>query len=261
MSRHPAFPLLVLMTVTACSATDSTTLGATCAGPKTYAVGSTLNGTTVGANCRKPGGSNDGPTGELYNMTLTQQSNFFLTLEATGYPGFVGLYTSSGDVIDEEGISNTQLKAFLPAGTYQVYVGDTKGAGGAFTLTSPSTSLDGCTTINGGGVNLGHIVKGASFSGTVVATDCGNTLAKIDIYEIRVKAGEVLNLSITVDRLSGLSVVNAGGAVVASRELTAAGSWTTAVTATTAGSYLIRIESRTANGSSNLPVAYSVVLN
>ena len=235
-----------------------------CTAPKSYAAGSTITGTTIGAICKSP----DGRLGELYNMTLTQQSNVFLTLATTGFPGFIGLYTASGDVIDEEGTPDTKIKAFLPAGTYQVFVNDSRSGGGAFTLTSPSVSLEGCTAtngagvnLNGGGINLGHTVKGASFGGTVVATDCGNALSKTDIYEIGLKAGEVLNLSITVDRLSGLSVTQPGQAIVARQELAAAGTWTTTVTATTAGRYQIHIESRTANGSSNLPLAYSVVLN
>lgn len=257
MTRQPTLAILVLLLLLpACSASDSTSQGGTCAGPKTYAAGSTVTGTTIGASCKSP----DGSQGELYTMTLTQQSNMLLTVAASGFPGFIGLYTSAGDVIELNN-SDLKVKAFLPAGTYQVFVNSTSSAGGTFTLTSPVTSLDGCSSTTGGGPDLGHTVKGASFSGTVVATDCGNALSKTDIYEVALKAGAVLNVSITVDRVSGLSVTNPSGATVASQNMTAAGTFITAVTATTAGRYLLHIESRTVNGSSNLPLAYSVVLN
>ena len=249
--------MLIPLIVTACSASDPTSQGASCTGPKTYAPGSTVTGATAGGNCMGP----DGSLGQLYSMTVAQQTNIQLTLAATGFPGYLGLYTSSGDVITA---NNTDLKfkAFVPPGTYQIFVNSVTGQDGTFTLTSPSVGLDGCSNSAGNTApaDLGFTVIGASLDGTVTALDCGNSLSKTDIYALRLKAGAVLTVSITVDRVSGLSVNMGKGPVLASKEMPAGGTWTSTVTAPATGEYLVHVESRTVNGSSNLPVVYSVLL-
>lgn len=243
-------PLLALVVTAACPVDVKS--GGSCSGPKTYVAGSTITGATGNDNCRGPDGSN----GQLYNMTLSQQTNVQLTLSANGFPGFLGLYTASGQPIAQRNTA-TSVKAFLPAGSYQVFVSSMTDADGTFTLASPNTEISGCTgTLVDGGVTT----KGAVISGTLNAADCGNSLSKGDSYDLYLGAGQAVAIGITVDRLSGLFVMGNGG-VLANREMTAAGSWSTTVTATTAGYYGVRIESRTANGSANLPVTYSITLN
>lgn len=245
-------PLLALTVVAGCP-TDlklgSDAGSGACTGPMSYTAGSTATGTTGVNSCRGPDGSN----GQLYAMTLAQQTNLQFTLTANGFPGFLGIYTGSGVRIAERNASPPMAKVFLPAGSYQVFVGSMSNADGTYSLASVNTEVSDCTT-------GGATTKGATIAGTLTASDCGNSLSRGDSYEFYLSAGQSASVSFTVDRVSGMFVMGNGG-VLANKEVTAAGTWSTTVTATTAGYYGLRVESRTVNGSANLPVTYSISIN
>jgi hypothetical protein len=243
-------PVLFLLSLASCSKiADLVGAGGTCNGPQPYTAGSTVTGVTNNVTCKGP----DGTNGQVYSMTLSQQSNMALTLTASGFPGHLGLYTAANDLVAQT--NDGSLRAFLPAGAYTVFVSSTSGKDGSYTLTSPAAELANCTTP--GGITA----KGASISGTLTATDCGNSLSKYDHYDIQLKAGTTLNVTFTVDRVAGLFVVGPTSQLAA-REMAGAGTWTTSVTVPATGFYGVRVESRTTgNGASNLPLAYTISLN
>jgi hypothetical protein len=221
-----------------------------CPGPRTYAAGSTLSGATDSKSCKGP----DGSAGQLYSMTLSQQTNLDVSVAASGFSPFLGAYSAAGETIGENN-TDAKLKLFLPAGSYQVFVSSINGKDGSFTLASAPTEL------TGGTVCAGLTTRGASISGALTSADCGGTLSKFDAYDIRLGAGASLTVSFAVDRPAGLFVTNATGGTMASREMTTGGTWNTTITAATAGWYGVRLESRTINGASSLPVSYSVSLH
>jgi hypothetical protein len=248
-------PLLSLPLVASCHAGDNLT--SSCSGPSAYTAGATVNGTMGVNDCKGP----DGSSGQLYTMTLGQQSNLALTVAATDFPPFLGLYTSGGKVIATNN-TDTKIKVFLPAGSYQVFVASNSGKGGSFALSSPVAALAGCSSSTGSlfAVDIGITMKGASFSGSITSTDCGAANAKTHLYEMHLATNDTVGTSITVDHPAGLYLVNSTGLLTSSKEMSAAGTWTSTVPASVDGWYTLRIESRTVNGSSNLPLGYTIAL-
>lgn len=246
-----AAPLLLLLSLTSCSKIADLVGAGTgnCSGPQPYTAGSTVTGTTGSNLCKGPDGSN----GQLYSMTLSQPSAMDLTVTASGFPPHLALYTAANDLIAQT--NDARLKFFLPAGAYTVFVSSLSNKDGSFTLTSPATELANCATTSG------ITTKGASISGTLTATDCGNSFSKVDHYDLQLKAGTTLSVTFTVDRLAGLLVLSPTGPL-ATKEMAGAGTWTTSVSIPSTGYYGVQVESRTTgNGASNLPVSYTITLN
>lgn len=243
--------LLLAPALSACPLADSLTgSGGSCTGPESYAAGTTLTGATGSNMCKGP----DGSRGRLYTMVLTQQTNLAITVTPSGFPAHLGLYTAANDIVNQT--NDGKMFAFLPAGSYQVFVGSLSNADGSFTLSSAPTSLSNCNTTIGG-----FTTRGAVISGVLDTSDCGNTLAKGEGYAVYVKEGTSLAVTFTSDRVAGFFAVNQAGSTLASKEQPAAGSWSTNITATTAGYYGFRLESRTTSTGNNLPVNYTISIN
>jgi len=255
-----AVPFCALTLLSGCAATDRI-LGrganSGCDGPTSYQAGSTASGTMGVHNCS---GAHGG-SGQVYTMALSQQSNMQLTVTTTAFTPFLGVYTAAGKVVAED-LTGTPLKVFLPAGTYQVFVGKAAGSDGAFTLTSPAAALGGCASPAGtrSDADLGFTTRGAAFSGTVTDRDCGALNAKTQVYVVRLATGDTLNASVTVDRMAGLYLVNSTGVTVAHKELPGPDTWAAAYVATADGDYTVHLESRSDSASSNLPLGYTLVL-
>jgi len=243
-------PVLFLLSLASCSKiADLVGAGGTCNGPQPYTAGSTATGTTNNSTCKGP----DGTNGQVYSMTLAQPSGMDLTLAASGFPGHLGLYTAANDLVAQT--NDGKLRVFLPAGAYTVFVSSTSNKDGSYTLTSPATDLANCNS------PFALTARGAVISGTVTATDCGNSFSRVDHFDLQLKAGTTLTVTFTVDRVAGLLVQAATG-LLASKEMSGAGTWTTSVTIPTTGYYGVQVESRTTgNGASNLPLAYTISLN
>jgi hypothetical protein len=255
-----ALPALALAALVGCSG-GSSSGGET---PTGSAQPYTPNATVTGNLATNPARGPNGGVGQLYTLTLTQQTNLQFTLTASGFPPFLGLYTGSGQAIVERANTDTSFKAFLPAGTFQVFVDSMNDASGTFTLTSAPTQTGGCLVAGGTQSPLDnyHTVKGATLAGTITTNNCGDSLAKIHNYELPLTAGAQITLAFTVDKMSGVAIrSSSGGTPLASREMPGAGSSTLSATVPTSGYYTVSIESRTAGGVSSLPVAYTVTIN
>lgn len=241
--------------VAACSKIDTLFSAAKCDGPTAYVAGSTVSG-ALGSACKGP----TGRTGELYTMTLTQPTGLQPTVTTTSFNPLIGLYTASGKTVVEY-IAGSSFKAFLPAGTYQLLVARTSTTDGAFTLATPAVALGSkCSNATGsiGDTDMGITTRGATIAGSVTATDCGAANAKFHWYRMRVATGDTVSSTITVDRTAGLSLADPTGTMVASKELSAAGTWSNTYVATADGWCILKVESRTANNSANLPLAYQI---
>jgi hypothetical protein len=251
----------VLVVLAACSKIDSVfgnSSSSSCSGATTYTVGSTVAGTVGVHDCRGPNGF----SGQLYTLTTSAQTNIKVTVVPTAFAPTVSMFTGTNTTVGESSYDGT-LRAFLPAGSYQIFVYSVTGQGGAYTLTSPTTTLGGgCLSSNGSltDSDIGYTLKGAAFSGQIIATDCGAINAKLHWYRIRLAGTDTLNTTVTVDKPAGLYLVNTTGAVVATKELTAPGTWTNTYAATADGTYTLRIESRASGSVSNLPLNYTVAL-
>lgn len=223
-----------------------------------YTAGSAVTESLSTNTARGP----NGQVGRLYTLTLTQQTNLLFTLTANGFPPFLGLYTATGQAIVERANTDTSFKAFLPAGTFQVFVDSMNDATGTFTLTSAPTQPNSCMYPGSTYSPLSnyHTVKGATLVGTVTTSDCGDSLARTHIYELPLTAGTQLNVSFTVDKFCGLAI--RGGptnTVLASREMAGAGTGTLTATIPSSAYWIVSIESRTnGSGVSSLPVAYTI---
>ncbi len=252
--------LLAVSLLGGCSVVDKITGNSsdTCKGASAYTAGATMAGTLGAGNCKGPTGT----AGQLYSMTLSQQANLQLTVTTTAFTPFVGLYTSAGKIVAEN-LTGSPLKAFLPAGSYQVLVTRTSDKDGAFTLTSPTSALGGCASSIGSisESEIGVTIRGASFGGTVTATDCGAANAKMHWYRVQLATGDTISTALTVDRVAGLYLVNSTGTTIASKEMTGAGSWSHTYVATADGYFSVHIESRAVNGVNSLPLNYTVAVH
>jgi len=249
----PVFSLVLLASCGGGSGSSSETPNGSA---QPYTVGSTVTESLGSNTARGPNGS----VGRLYTLTLTQQTNLLFTLTANGFPPFLGLYTGSGQAIVERANTDTSFKAFLPAGTFQLFVDSMNDANGTFTLTSAPTQPSGCMYPGSSYSPLSnyHTVKGATLVGTITTSDCGGEGARTHIYELPLTSGTQLSVSFTVDKFCGLAIRGAGG-TLASREMAGAGSGTLTATIPSSGYYTVHIESRTnGNGVSSLPVAYTI---
>ena len=249
-----------LVALAACSKIDSVfgNSSSSSCGATVYTLGSTATGTMGVHDCKGPNGF----SGQLYSLTASAQTNIKVTVVPTGFAPTVSVFTGTNKIVGESSYNGT-LRAFLPAGSYQLFVYSLTGQGGAYTLNTPATTLGGgCLTSDGSltDSDIGYTIKGAAITGQIVATDCGAVNAKMHWYRIRLAGTDTLNTTVTVDKPAGLYLVNTTGAVVATKELSAPGTWTNTYAATADGTYTLRIESRAAGSISNLPLNYTVAL-
>lgn len=251
---------LTMVLVTACSKLDGIFGHAssdTCSAAS-YTVGSSATGTLGVNDCVGPNGF----SGQLYSFTATTQANIKLSVATTAFVPTVSVFTAANKIVGEASTDGT-LRTFLPAGSYKLLVYNLAGKGGSYTLTSANTSLGGgCISANGTltDADMGYTLKGVSLSGQITSTDCGALNAKMHWYRVRLASTDTLNTTVTVDKPAGLYFQNTSGAVVASKEFTAAGTWTYTYPATADGSYTLRIESRASGTASNLPLNYTIAL-
>jgi hypothetical protein len=208
-------------------------------------------------NCKGP----TGDEGHLYAFTVTSQTNIKVTVATSAFTPALSLYTSDNKAIGATTLDGT-LRAFLPAGSYKIFFTSYGGESGAYTLTTPTTVLGGCTNANGTitDADVGFAMKGAMFTGQITASDCGAANAKTHWYRVGLADGDTLTTNVTVDKPAGLYFLDASGGVITTKELPAAGSWSYVYPAAGDGTTTLRIESRASGAVSNLPLNYSVTL-
>lgn len=257
MSRRISIvSLLALAVVAGCS--NITGSDSSCSGAVAYTAGSTVNATLGDKNCSGP----DGGSGHVYTLTLAQQTNMKVNVASTAFTPLIGIYTSADKVIAQD-LTSGFINMFLPAGSYKVFVSRSTKNDGAYTLTTPTVALGGCSTTTGSLqiTDMGFTIKGADINGSVKTGDCGASNAKMHWYRIRASSADTLNTSVTVDKNAGIYLVSANGDVVASKEMAAAGTWTNKYITTTDGFLTLRVESRAVGTSTNLPLGYNIKIN
>jgi len=220
-----------------------------CQGPQSYAVGATVASKLGNNECGGPGDI----SGHLYAVTLTQQSNFLVSMTPSGFKGALGIWTSDKRSIFETNGSGAQsAKVFLPAGLYTIAVGRQGLDGGNYTLTTAPTSVDGTPS-----PPYVWTVRGAVIVGTVTSSDgAGNVGAKWDGYELVLQAGESVTVTATMDQAGTFSFAPNPGTEV-SKVVPRGGSGTITYTAPTSGNYILRVFGQ----SPALPNNYTVSIN
>jgi len=232
--------------------------GNACGSGTTYTAGSSVSATKGVNDCKGPSGLD----GQLYSMTVGQQTNIRVTVATSAFTPLVEVFTANNTLFGET-LSGGVLSAFLPAGSYRIFVSSTAGPGGAFTLTTPTTTLGGgCLSASGNVADgdMGYTLKGASFGGQIIATDCGALNAKMHWYRVRLSGTDTLVSTVTVDKPAGVYLINSAGTVITTKELPDAGTWSYTYPSTADGVYSLRIESRAVGTVSNLPLNYTVAL-
>ena len=162
-----------------------------CQGPQAYTVGATVTSKLGNNECGGPGDID----GHLYAVTLTQQTNFLVTMTPSGFKGALGIWTADGRRVFETNGSGVQsAKVFLPAGQYTIAAGRNALDGGSYTLTSAPTSVDGTPT-----PPYVWTVRGAVIVGTVTSSDgAGNLGSRFDGYDLVMQAGESITVTATI---------------------------------------------------------------
>ena len=248
-------PMLVPLSFAAagCGAVDALTGNDPCKGPAPLVPGSSVSGVTSQGdnNCVSP----DGTRQQLFTMTLSQPTNVDFQLTANGFPPHLGIYATGKQEIM---LTNQppRMMAFLPAGTFTVVVGSTSGRDGTYVLaTSPAADHKGCVVREAG------TMVGAVLTGSVTADDCID-VPRHDAYFLLMPTAGTLTISGTVGARAGILLVGLGTTgVIASREMSAPGAFTLTVPSLAAGHYGIRIEARTVNNVTTLPIPYSLTIN
>lgn len=200
-----------------------------------------------------------GGSGQVYDLSLPQQTNLMVSITASGFQPYVGVFTSSKRLVAETAATG-RLKVFLPAGSFLVSAASANGPTGTYTLTTTPTELTGCTNPGTGipsDADVGFTMKGATITGSLTEADCGGgNFPRFEVYAVHLVSGATLNVSVTVDRGVGILLLSPTG-ILASQAMDGAGTWTTSVTAISEGYFGVRLESNVGG----LPVGYTIVLN
>ncbi len=226
-----------------CPGSDSAT-GANCVPQATLSPGTIVNGATGPGNCRIP----DGSAGQSYPLTIPSQSNVAVKVVPTGFPAHVAVYTATDKLVGES--NNGVVPAFLPTGSYKVFVSSNTNADGPFTLSLLPTALNNCAYPGG------YTVRGAQITGKVESADCFDATS-YDKYEFKLDAGTAFSVSVNSDQPIGIWIFGTTGPI-GNTVLNAAGSWTWSGTAAATGYYGVRVESY---NKTVFPATYTITLN
>ncbi len=239
MSVRLSFVVGVLF-VAGCGAdTTAAAPPGTCAGAQTLSVGAGATGAIGTDDCKGP----TGDFGDLYQFTLSSQTNIELSVAPSGFDAGIILYSGSALdaangklVFDLSGSGTIGRNAYLPAGSYFLVVRSNDNKTGSYKVASQLANADGC------GTYLNWTLPGANFSGFITATDCaGNGVAKQDIFEFGMKAGQSVTVTATYTRNGDvlLRTGTAGSADLVRKTLAAGGSTSFSFTAPTTDNYRV----------------------
>lgn len=203
-------PLLALVSLLACGA-DALVSTGTCNGAQTLAVGGSATGALGVDDCKSP----EGESADLYQITLSAQTNFQMTLTPSGFEPWMMMYSGTATstnpplVLDMDGSSPLVAKAFLPAGTYTLAVGTANNKPGSYTLQTE-------TTVNTGCVINSWTVVGITLNGTVTPTDCaGAADSRHDLYAFVGKKGQGITVTATMNKPGDVNLAQRTGGDVA----------------------------------------------
>jgi hypothetical protein len=206
-------------------------------------VGATVSSKLGNNECGGPGDID----GHLYAVTLTQQTNFLVTMTPSGFKGALGVWAADGRrVFATNGSAVQSAKVFLPAGQYTIAAGRQGLDGGNYTLTTAPTSLDGSTSPI---PVYTWTLRGAVLAGTVAPP-------KWDGYELAMRAGESITVTATMDQGGTINAAPNPGTGV-EKTVPKGGSATITFTAPAAGNCIVRVFGQ----SPGQPSKYTVSIN
>ena len=236
--RKQLVPLL-LLTIN-CSAGGTEPTGA-CAGPQNYSIGSTASGAIGVDDCKGAAGN----FGDIYQMTLTAQSRFSVTVTPSGFNAgvslFAGLPSAAANatlVYEEVGSGPVGANAFLPPGSYFLFVESNNGKTGNYKLESQTAAAEGC------GAYANWTYPGVELAGVVTTNDCaGNEPARQDIYELWLKKGQSVSVSATLNKIGAVlwRTGSASSANLITKNLNSGGSTAFTFTAPSDDAYRLHV--------------------
>ena len=210
--------------------------------PCTIALAHTLGGSSQGTlgsgDCRFA----DGTYVDFYRTSLTGGTYVFDQAAST-FDTYFFMLTEAGPPVgvnDDDGGTNSRLKAIVPAGSYILaassYAPFQSGVTGAYTVSSASTTAEvtNCEDV--------FVMKVISTPQSLQTTDCPSG-GYSDEYYIFVDTGQSLTITMTSSVLNSfLTVLSQGGTPLASNDNRGDGSNDAQVvfTATAANFYIIR---------------------
>lgn len=252
--RHLALFAAALSSVAvACASADGTGPGENCVGPVLYTVGVGVDGSISDTDCTGP----DKERLDVYQISLTGQTNFMLKMTSSGFTGGMGMFTSVTSRLSEpeifgvDGSGTIGGRVFLPAGTYYLAVGSESGRGN-YVLESSLAASNDCSVEN-------WTAAGMSINGVLTSTDCaGNPGVHQDIYFLRMVSGRSYTVTATLQKPGNLLLRPAGASNTDLRSQGTAsasgGTLTFSYTPTTTGDYRVHVLSDFPSG----PVGYTL---
>lgn len=206
--------LVALAALAACETPAE--LAGSCLGAQSFRPDTSLTNVAFTDDCELPGNI----TGDVYQFTVSAQTNIRLSQVTSGFEGELALFKGSFNdptgarlVFEVVGNDTIAAKAFLPAGTYFVVAGSGESAGGTYTLTSAPTTASPCSD-----TEFNWTVRGADLTGTIDGNDCPGAVATVrqDAYSLWLQAGESIAVTTTFTKNGNLLWRRSGNAAGAS---------------------------------------------
>lgn len=213
---------------------------AACKNAMSYTIGASVSGEIDDKDCR----DSQGRVADYYQFTLSSQTNFQLTMQASGFDAELGLYAGQASsaqgklVFEVVGSGTVGATAFLPPGSYYIMAGTATNQGGGYTLNSPAPAATGCSPY------FYYTLPGATIAGSVTANDCaGAGTARQDAIGLWMASGQTVNVSATLDKVGAVlwRVGDGNTASLVTRNLTQAGTVQFSFTAPRADAYRVHL--------------------
>jgi hypothetical protein len=173
----------------------------TCQGPQVFGPANATTNVAYTDDCDGP----DSVLGDVYVITLLEQTNFSVMMDADGFRAqmvmYEGLYGALPDdprlIFDVVGSGVIGAHVFLPAGTYTIWAGSGEREGGSYSLTTAPVTTSPCS-----GNYFNYYVPGAVITGQILAADCvAGTLERQDAFGRWMRQGETVTVTLTMNKL------------------------------------------------------------
>lgn len=200
--RGSLLSMFLLAGLTSCELVERLT--GSCQGPQALGPNSVVTNVAYEDDCEGP----DSVYGDVYVVTLTEQTNFSVMMDVDGFVGqmvmYVGDYSAFPEdprlIFDVVGGGVIGARVFLPAGTYTIWAGSGERGGGNYTLTTTPIGTSPCP-----GNYFNYYVPGAVVEGQIVAGDCvAGALERQDAFGWYMRQGETVDVTLTINKLGML---------------------------------------------------------
>lgn len=207
----------------------------------TLTVGGSTTGNTGSNRCQLPDGN-----GNVFQLVVTQSQAVTITMSGNAFPGFVGVYTSDGQLLWSVNAAPLAIPIVLGPGTYLLRIDSMSGADGPYTLSAPLLAVTACN-------NGVYLTKGATYTGALNVTSCVIPDGR-KFQEFKVVSGvpSTLSFTATFDRRGSVSVT--GGSL----QDFGPGSYTGSVATTKQGVFQLGGFTVLSQSASAIPMNYTV---